>query len=352
MCTMIQAGKVTRRKGGNSRKYNPLTAEFPIARLDGPISAELIEMWEAKCSISQRQEPQVLSLYEKLRESLVQGGKQGFNAFSSSAENMDNGIDSEDAGGDLPDSDIPDNNEDAPEHDEDESNTHLNDGYTYEDPNSNKSLEDLCRSHLDSLLANLAETEKQTEMAARVSTWKQRIEENLEEQDSRPPFDIHEYGERVLEKLHTERHNGSSMAFNDVVKGQEKHDVARTFSALLQLVNNGDVELEKSGSRGEHICYTSENTFYVNLLRNKQQSDGLMPRITKKRANSQKGRAKDYNKQPAGKENIPVTIVSPSISTSSCRFSIKIGKPGVTSRCTPEGKKRRKSRFILRDEPV
>jgi hypothetical protein len=26
------------------------------------------------------------------------------------------------------------------------------------------------------------------------------------------------------------------MAFTDVVKGQEKHDVARTFSALLQLV--------------------------------------------------------------------------------------------------------------------
>lgn len=34
----------------------------------------------------------------------------------------------------------------------------------------------------DSLVANLNEIEKQTEMAARVSTWKQRIEQNLEEE--------------------------------------------------------------------------------------------------------------------------------------------------------------------------
>ena len=34
----------------------------------------------------------------------------------------------------------------------------------------------------DDLLASIAESEKQTELAVRVSTWKQRIEENLEEQ--------------------------------------------------------------------------------------------------------------------------------------------------------------------------
>lgn len=34
----------------------------------------------------------------------------------------------------------------------------------------------------DSLLANIAKTEKQTEMAARVSSWKQRIEQNLDDQ--------------------------------------------------------------------------------------------------------------------------------------------------------------------------
>ncbi|RZB99033.1 Condensin-2 complex subunit H2, partial [Glycine soja] len=52
----------------------------------------------------------------------------------------------------------------------------------------------------NALLASIAENEKQTEMAARVSTWKQRIENNLEEQESHPPFDIQDYGERVLHK--------------------------------------------------------------------------------------------------------------------------------------------------------
>jgi len=57
-------------------------------------------------------------------------------------------------------------------------------------------------------------------------------------QDARSPFDIHQYGEIVLDKLSLEADSGGSMLFTDVVKGQAKHDVARTFSALLQLVTS------------------------------------------------------------------------------------------------------------------
>lgn len=42
----------------------------------------------------------------------------------------------------------------------------------------------------DALLASIAETEKQSELAARVSTWKQKIEHNLEEQVSSIDFSI------------------------------------------------------------------------------------------------------------------------------------------------------------------
>lgn len=55
-------------------------------------------------------------------------------------------------------------------------------------------------------------------------------------QESHLPFDIHEYGARVLNKLSLEENDKSIMSFSDVVKGSEKHDIARTFSALLQLV--------------------------------------------------------------------------------------------------------------------
>ncbi|XP_038972053.1 condensin-2 complex subunit H2-like [Phoenix dactylifera] len=107
--------------------------------------------------------------------------------------------------------------------------------------------------HLDALLASIAETEKQTELATRVSTWKERIEHTSEEQDTHPPFDIHLYGERILDKLSFKVDSGGSMSSMDVVMGQPKHDVARTFSALLQLVNNGNVDLQRAPASDEFV---------------------------------------------------------------------------------------------------
>ena len=61
-------------------------------------------------------------------------------------------------------------------------------------------------------------------------------------QDSQPPFDIHVYGERVLDKLSSCQDTGTDSSvveasFTHIVQGLEKHEVARTFAALLQLVN-------------------------------------------------------------------------------------------------------------------
>lgn len=56
------------------------------------------------------------------------------------------------------------------------------------------------------------------------------------DQELHPPFDIREYGERILNKL-TVEDSEHVEAFTDLMKDQEKHDVARAFSALLQLVS-------------------------------------------------------------------------------------------------------------------
>ncbi|KAL8486197.1 hypothetical protein ACS0TY_023047 [Phlomoides rotata] len=321
-----------------SRKHRPLAAEFPPAKLSGPISTELTEIWEAKLSASENfGKPQSLPLYEKLRQSLVLGEMKTNDAFSSPENNNeDNGYDSEDPDTGPPDFDMPDNNtcnpEDVPPFQD-----------KCEDPDTHENLSDLCRSHLDSLLATLAENEKQTEMAARVSTWKQRIEQNLEEQDARPSFDIHKYGERVLDKLSKESDDEHALSFTDVVKGQEKHDVARTFSALLQLVNNGDVDLVRSSAVISPVCYTNVAPFYVRLLKNEKGAPPL--RVSKKRAKSplMKGYAKP--KSSKGKENNPDVNSSPPGSDSSQRLSMDLRK-GSRARCTPQGKKRRKSRLV------
>ena len=46
-----------------------------------------------------------------------------------------------------------------------------------------------------------AAAEVQTELAARVSSWRHKIQPLLDEQDARPAFDIHSYGDQILDRL-------------------------------------------------------------------------------------------------------------------------------------------------------
>ncbi|XP_030975722.1 condensin-2 complex subunit H2 isoform X1 [Quercus lobata] len=360
-----KAAKAFRRNKVNSSKGVSISTLFPIARLHGTISPELTEIWEMRSQAFERQrEFHSPPLYEKLRQSLTNGGHETFNAFNNPEDDTEDcAYDSGNPHFGEPDSDFPENiymDEDVPLHNEkhDDGAAHFgtNEDFGHEDPNSHASLEDLCRSHLDALLASIAENEKQTELAARVSTWKQKIEHNLEEQESCPPFDILDYGDRILDKLSLEAHNGNVMSFADVVKGQEKYNVARSFSALLQLVNNGDVDLDRSGVDGKSICYTAVNPFHVRLLSHDKKQEEKQFRFSKKRAKSPIGKecAKSNRNKP-GKDKSPANDSSSKeykstegSSQPNCKFSVKLGKiSGV--RCTPEGKRRRRSRLI---EPV
>lgn len=355
--------KASRKNGVNSTKSIPITTLFPLARLRGTISPELTEMWERRQNaIEKQRESKSPPLYEKLRQSLTGQGTGVANIFANFEEdNEDNGYHDENADFGGPDFDEPENmpmDEDLPfkneKHENGDAELGKNEMFDNGDPCSQASLEDLCRSHLDALLASIAENEKQTELAARVSSWKQKIEHNLEEQDSHPPFDIHEYGERILDKLSLEA-DKDVMPFGDLVKGQEKHDVARSFSALLQLVNNGDVGLERTGLCGESVCYTAENPFHVQILKQDKRSVETQLGIPKKR-----GKSPSRKKPTKADRNISSPEKCQSINADSdygstklssqknCKASVKLGKfSGV--RCTPEGKRRRRSRLV---EPV
>eukprot|EP00250_Pteridium_aquilinum_P019985 c24653_g1_i1 orf=416-2566(-) len=137
-------------------------------------------------------------------------------------------------------------------------------------------LEELCQAQLDAVLKKHAESEKLTELANRVVSWNKKIEKHLAIQDSHPPFDIHVYGERILDRLSSADHDDYSSSdaqkpFTCIVAGLEKHDVARTFAALLQLVNNGNVALEKGNEASLPECFTAENPFSVKLLSCRRQ---------------------------------------------------------------------------------
>ncbi|KAL2341785.1 hypothetical protein Fmac_009725 [Flemingia macrophylla] len=339
--------KSLRNNSVNVRKPVTMSTLFPLAKLHGPISPELMEMWEMRHHVREQRDSQP-PLYEKLRQSLInEGNETGGTFFNCRADNDDN-----EYGSGNHDFDMPDNaymEEEMPPCSKEDELDHFNTDEAID--LSQASLEDLCRSHLNALLASIAETEKQTEIAARVSTWKQRIEHNLEEQESHPPFDIQDYGERILDKfslLSLEASSSSVLSFSDLVRGQEKYDVARSFSSLLQLVNNGEVALERNGVDGKSVCFTSNNPFHVTLLKRSKEREDVRICLPKKRAKSPTKKTSnkgDKNKaqrekSPSSSRKFESTGLSP---PANCKFSVKLGK---VMRLSPESKRRRRSQYV------
>ncbi|XP_047334214.1 condensin-2 complex subunit H2 [Impatiens glandulifera] len=331
-------------------KLHHLQTDFPPAKLNGTISPEFNELFEMRSRASDRQDVTQIPPYEKLRQALVDGVKdndlfQNQNDQKDQNDDVDDNNDLEDFSFDVPDFEIPEHTFDCGGDVPIQTEKH-DDGVTtqesQEGPSSQASLEDLCRSHLDALLASIAETEERTELATRVSTWKQRIEQNLEEQESRPEFDIHEYGERVLDKLSSQAGEKPVLSYGDIVRGQEKHEVARTFSALLQLVNNRNVDLEKNAGS---VCYEAANPFHVRLISHVKKQVVLPSSKKKKRINSpiQKRASKDDNSKLSAKGKNPAVSSTPS--EANCNFAVNLEKPNGI-RCTPDSKRRRKSRHV------
>ncbi|KAI4338522.1 hypothetical protein MLD38_023571 [Melastoma candidum] len=327
------------------RKKFSLANIFPLARRHGTISPEFRNLWEKQHALDKKQNHTTSPpLFEKLRQSLIDGARETHNSFRSFEENGDdNEYDNgefefaEPNIGIIEDRDNNGVEEDEPRERHDSAACLGGDEAESLTSDPPVSLEDLCRSHLDALLANITETEMQTELAGRVSNWKQKIEQNLEEQESLPPFDIHEYGERVLDKLSHDEVPGSSTSFADIVRGQEKHDVARTFSALLQLVNNEDVHLDRRDGVST-LCYTAANSFYVGLTgQNRREPRIKLPspkeRVKVPLGQSPKGGRNKHRRQGS----------SDSLSERRSRMtSSKLGAVG----CSREGKRQRSSGHI------
>lgn len=118
-------------------------------------------------------------------------------------------------------------------------------------------------------------------------------------------------------------------------------------------MNNGDVDLDRGDSRDESVCHSAENPFFVRLLRQGKRQE-MQFRTSKRRIKSplRKGHHKGQENRPPRGEKLPVisslsVLTSPGKSShSNGKFSVKIGKNNVL-KCTPEGKRRRKSRLVI-----
>ncbi|KAL6040763.1 Condensin-2 complex subunit H2, partial [Balamuthia mandrillaris] len=126
-----------------------------------------------------------------------------------------------------------------------------------------ESYEDLCRRHIENYLSSAEAFAVETSLSKRVGQWKSKLEPILEEQSLHPNFDIHDYGERILERFpvrkmvppreqqqeddpqadEEEERQGVVVGFESLVDGDEVYEVCRKFAAILQLANNGNIDI-------------------------------------------------------------------------------------------------------------
>ncbi|XP_025806423.1 condensin-2 complex subunit H2-like isoform X3 [Panicum hallii] len=184
----------------------------------------------------------------------------------------------------------------------------------------------------NALLASIAEVEQQSEMDARVSTWKERIEHALEEQDKNPPFDIGSYGEQILDTFSSSTDNMGIASFSEIVSGRPKYEVARTFSALLQLVNGRSVDLDKGQATNELVCHTAENPFHVKLIGPNRRPE-MEARFARKR-----GKSPLQNPGQGGESSLAQREPPKKPAHKNGKIPVK-----TAIRLTPDGKRRRRS---------
>uniref|UniRef100_A0A9J8C071 Condensin-2 complex subunit H2 n=1 Tax=Cyprinus carpio carpio TaxID=630221 RepID=A0A9J8C071_CYPCA len=107
---------------------------------------------------------------------------------------------------------------------------------------SRMSYEDLVKKSVDLFLVNSQKYAQETALSRRVKEWEDGINPHLAAQETRPVFDIHEYGDRIIQSLSSV---GVKKSFAFVVRGKENTEACRYMLAALQLANDYTVEIDK-----------------------------------------------------------------------------------------------------------
>lgn len=106
------------------------------------------------------------------------------------------------------------------------------------------SYEEMVRKYVDSyLLEARQQYAQETELSRRVREWEERIVPVLTEEETHRPFDIHKYGEEIIDSFK----GNSNQDFRQLAHEKEPFEICRFFLATLQLANNYNVEIKADG---------------------------------------------------------------------------------------------------------
>jgi condensin-2 complex subunit H2 len=115
------------------------------------------------------------------------------------------------------------------------------------------SFEELCRAHIAAFAKGAEKYAMESKLSTCVGKWQVTLLPLLEEEERRPAFDIHWYGETVIHKMErqitsmsapndcTIKHN-KTVAFRDISHDCQPFDVCRLFLAALSLSNSQNVK--------------------------------------------------------------------------------------------------------------
>lgn len=105
------------------------------------------------------------------------------------------------------------------------------------------SYEEMVRQYVEGYLTEAQQYAQETELSRRVRDWEDRIVPVLAQEDTHRPFDIHMYGEEILQSFKGKRNQD----FKALARKKEPFEICRLFLATLQLANNYNVEITADG---------------------------------------------------------------------------------------------------------
>ncbi|KAJ4919295.1 hypothetical protein JOQ06_006540 [Pogonophryne albipinna] len=106
------------------------------------------------------------------------------------------------------------------------------------------SYEDLVKLRVVQLVVNCKGYTQETSLSRRVKVWEDKIRPELQLQEDRSVFDIHDYGERIVSSLVSV---GKSRTFASIVAGMDNFEACKYLLASLQLANDYTVDLDSAG---------------------------------------------------------------------------------------------------------
>uniref|UniRef100_A0A3Q2DDP2 Condensin-2 complex subunit H2 n=1 Tax=Cyprinodon variegatus TaxID=28743 RepID=A0A3Q2DDP2_CYPVA len=107
----------------------------------------------------------------------------------------------------------------------------------------NLTYEDLVMLRVEQMVVNSQGYAQETALSRRVKEWEEKIRPELALQEERPPFDIHDYGERIVRELGDV---GRRRLFASIVSGLDNMEACKYMLASLQLANDYTVEIDST----------------------------------------------------------------------------------------------------------